>query len=129
MLGSSPVLAPAVRSRGRLEAAGRCLAEPLWMAVGMEERTRGLLGCDGLPAGAGLLIPDCRLIHTFGMRFPLDLVFLDGQGRVVHVRWAVPPGRLAWGGWRARHVLEVASGWLKPEAVPPGLACCWPMGN
>lgn len=119
------VLAPGVKGRGWLEAGGQRLVEPLWVAVGMEERTRGLLGCDGLRPGTGLLIPDCRLIHTFGMRFSLDLVFLDGEGRVICVKSAVPPRRLAWGGRRACHVLEVAAGWLKKEALPPGLRCQW----
>jgi uncharacterized protein len=45
-------------------------------------------------AGAGLLIPRCRSVHTFGMLFRLDLVFLDAEGRVVELRRAVPPGRL-----------------------------------
>ena len=45
-------------------------------------------------AGAGLLIPRCRSVHTFGMRFPLDLIFLDGEGCVIEIRRNVPPGRL-----------------------------------
>jgi uncharacterized protein len=56
-----------------------------------------LLGLALLPAsraGAGLLIPRCRSVHTCGMRFPLDLVFLDGEDRVVELRRGVPPGRL-----------------------------------
>ena len=45
-------------------------------------------------AGAGLLIPRCRSVHTFGMRFPLDVLFLDGEGRVIELRRGVPPGRV-----------------------------------
>ena len=45
-------------------------------------------------AGAGLLLPRCRSVHTFGMRFPLDLLFLDEEGRVIELRRAVPPGRV-----------------------------------
>jgi uncharacterized membrane protein (UPF0127 family) len=45
-------------------------------------------------AGHGLLIPRCRSVHTFGMRFLLDLIFLDADGRVVELRRAVPPGRV-----------------------------------
>lgn len=45
-------------------------------------------------AGAGLLIPRCDSVHTFGMRFPLDLLFLDGAGRVLELRRAVPPNRV-----------------------------------
>jgi uncharacterized membrane protein (UPF0127 family) len=45
-------------------------------------------------AGPGLLIPRCRSVHTFGMRFPLDVVFLDGAGRVLELRRAIPPNRV-----------------------------------
>jgi len=45
-------------------------------------------------AGAGLLIPRCRSIHTFGMLFPLDLVFLDREGRVVELCRNVSAGRV-----------------------------------
>ena len=46
-------------------------------------------------AAAGLLIPRCVSVHTFGMRFPLDLHFLDAQGQALSVRRAVRPGRIA----------------------------------
>jgi uncharacterized protein len=55
-----------------------------------------LLGLALLPrrdAGPGLLIPRCRSVHTFGMRFRLDLLFLDVDGRVIELRRGVPPGR------------------------------------
>jgi uncharacterized membrane protein (UPF0127 family) len=45
-------------------------------------------------AGPGLLIPRCRSIHTFGMRFRLDLLFLDERHRIIEVRRDVPPGRV-----------------------------------
>jgi uncharacterized protein len=45
-------------------------------------------------AGEGLLIPDCRSVHTFGMRFPLDLLFLDDGHWVVEIRRDVPPGEV-----------------------------------
>ncbi len=45
-------------------------------------------------AGAGLLIPGCHSVHTMGMRFPLDLIFLDQEGRVVEIRRDVPAGRI-----------------------------------
>jgi uncharacterized membrane protein (UPF0127 family) len=60
-------------------------------------RVSRLLGLSMLSrerAGSGLLIPHCRGVHTFGMRFALDLVFLDEEGRVVELRREVPPGRL-----------------------------------
>jgi uncharacterized membrane protein (UPF0127 family) len=44
-------------------------------------------------AGAGLLIPGCNSVHTVGMRFRLDLLFLDDDGLVIEFRRDVPPGR------------------------------------
>lgn len=45
-------------------------------------------------AGSGLLIPGCRSVHTFGMRFALDLVFIDDAGLTVRTERCVPPGRV-----------------------------------
>jgi uncharacterized protein len=45
-------------------------------------------------AGPGLLIPRCRSVHTLGMLFHLDLLFLDSGGRVIELRRDVPPGRV-----------------------------------
>jgi uncharacterized protein len=56
-----------------------------------------LLGLALLPcgrAGSGLLIPRCRSVHTFGMRFPIDVLFLDERDRVIELRRSVPPWRL-----------------------------------
>jgi uncharacterized membrane protein (UPF0127 family) len=63
-----------------------------------EHLTARLLGLALLPAeraGPGLLIPRCSSVHTFGMRFALDLFFLDASGQVLAVRRAVPPARFA----------------------------------
>lgn len=75
------------------------------VAVGRPARLLGLAGLDRQAAGAGLLIPGCRAVHTFGMRFPLDLYFLDAELRPVEVRRAVPARRLAFSA-AARSVLE-----------------------
>jgi len=65
-------------------------------------RLLGLALLDRTRAGPGLLIPRCRTVHTIGMRFALDVAFLDCAGSVIARRRAVPPGRLlveprAWG--------------------------------
>lgn len=57
-------------------------------------RLLGLALLDRERAGEGLLIPRCRSVHTVGMRFPLDLLFLDAAGRVIELRREVAPGRL-----------------------------------
>jgi uncharacterized protein len=57
-------------------------------------RLLGLALLDRDRAGPGLLIPRCRTIHTFGMRFPIDVVFLDSSGEPISRRRAVPPCRV-----------------------------------
>jgi len=59
---------------------------PLARLLGLALRRR--------PPGHALLLPRCRSVHTFGMRFPLDLIWLDRAGRVVRVDEAVPPWRV-----------------------------------
>jgi uncharacterized protein len=63
------------------------------VAVGLHARLLGLAYFDRKEAGAGLLIPRCSSVHTFGMRFALDLVFLDEDGCPLRVRRAVTPRR------------------------------------
>jgi hypothetical protein len=72
-------------------------------------RGLGLARLDALPGDEALLIPRCRSVHTFGMRFALDLVWLAADGAVVRVDRDVPPRRLR-SCLRARAVLECAAG-------------------
>ncbi len=90
---------------GRLVAEGLRVAE----AHGRVARTRGLAGLDALPAGHALHIPRCRSVHTFGMRFALDLIWLDARGAPVRVDRAVAPRRLRTC-VKARSVIEVRAG-------------------
>jgi uncharacterized protein len=83
-------------------------------------RTRGLLGRDGLAPGHGLILDPCRLIHTFFMRFAIDVVFVDRRQRVTRVARDVQPFRFAWGGWSARVTLELPAGTLARVPVAPG---------
>jgi trehalose synthase len=95
-------------------AARRLRHLPMTTALGHEvplassfrSRLLGLAQLDCDEAGPGLLIPSCSSVHTFGMRFPLDLVFLDRDGRPCSTRREVPPRRFAWDR-RARAVLEL----------------------
>jgi hypothetical protein len=63
------------------------------VAVGFRARSLGLALLDRADAGPGLLIPGCAAVHTFGMRFALDVFFLGVDDEVLGVRRAVPPRR------------------------------------
>lgn len=64
------------------------------VAVGGCARLLGLALLDRRSVGPGLVIPGCRSVHTFGMRFPLDVYFLGSHGEMVSVRRAVRPGQV-----------------------------------
>jgi len=89
------------------------------VARGFLARLRGLAFRRGF-AGA-LLLPRCRSVHTFGMRFGLDLVWLDAAGEVVRVDRGVPPCRVR-SCRGARAVLEVPAnvncGWVGRRREP-----------
>jgi uncharacterized protein len=64
------------------------------VATTRRARLLGLALLDRARAGPGLVIPRCRGVHTFGMRFALDVAFLAEDGSVVAARKGVPPGRI-----------------------------------
>jgi uncharacterized membrane protein (UPF0127 family) len=88
------------------------------VAVGRRARLLGLAYLPREQAGAGLLIPRCSSVHTFGMRFGLDLVFFDGAGRRLGERKRVPPRRLVWCRGAAA-VLEVPAAEDGPAPATP----------
>ena len=81
----------------------------LLVAGGRRSRTLGLARLDALPADHALLIARCRSVHTVGMRFALDLVWLDAGGAPVRVDRDVGPRRLRTC-MRARSVVEANAG-------------------
>ncbi|QDQ29027.1 DUF192 domain-containing protein [Chitinimonas arctica] len=83
--------------------------ERVWLAETATERMQGLLGRPPLGENEAMLLKPCRLVHTLGMAYPLDLVFLDRHGRVRKLVQALRPARLA-GCLAAQSTLELAAG-------------------
>ena len=100
-------------------ADGRALCEKCVVAGNAFARLRGLLGRPGLGTGEGLLLRPSPSIHTWFMRFAIDVVFLDAELRVLRVTEAVMPWRFA-GCRGARAVLELASGEASARGVGVG---------
>ena len=75
------------------------------LASDIRSRLLGLALLDPLPQGVRLLIPRCRSVHTFGMRFALDVTFLGRDDQPLRVVRGVPAGRVLWCS-RATAVLE-----------------------
>jgi uncharacterized membrane protein (UPF0127 family) len=103
----------------RNSRSGLVLATVVETAVTSDERRKGLLGRDGLPPGHALVIAPTNLVHTFAMRFSIDIVFVRRDGHVLKVSPAVPRRRIvgAWGGFA---VIEMAAGSAAQADVRPG---------
>ena len=82
-------------------------------------RLKGLLGRRALESDEGIYLRPASSVHTFFMRFPIDAVFVDGEGRVLKVAAGLRPWRAA-GCRGARAVLELSSGESERRGVRPG---------
>jgi uncharacterized membrane protein (UPF0127 family) len=107
------------RMQAVLAGDGRVVCERCAVADGFGSRLRGLLGRRELPQGDGLLLSPSSSVHTLFMRFPIDVVFLDGGLRVVAVVDDVRPWRLA-SRKGARHVLELPAGEARRRGLEAG---------
>jgi hypothetical protein len=90
-----------------------CIAE---VAENLWTRSRGLLGRKTLADSHGLWIRPCGSVHTWFMRFPIDLVYLTAENTVVKTCRCVRPFRFSFGGRKAHSVIELPAGFL--DRVP-----------
>ena len=106
--------------RGKLIVHGAAgeVAVPLELATSYRARTKGLLGRDAID-GAMLLSP-ASSVHTFRMRFPIDVAYLDRELKVLAVH-TMKPGRLGLPRLRSRHVLEAGAGVMAGWGVRAGV--------
>lgn len=102
----------------------KCLLPRVWKADTPWDRMRGLLVRPRLAPGEGLLIEPCGSIHTFGMRYALDLAFLDRGGTVTKLVYGIGSWRVSAqpGAWMT---LEVAAGTLPALGIRLGDVIVW----
>ena len=95
------------------------LGDAVELADTSETRRVGLLKHERLEPGSGLWIVPCESVHTFFMKFPIDLVYLDKQRKVRKVRHAVPAWRLS-ACLSAHSILELPAGTAEKSGTLPG---------
>lgn len=100
---------PRAKTGLRIQRSGRLLATHVEAAVDSETRRKGLLGRTGLPEGHAIVIAPTNAIHTFFMKFPIDVVFVNRAGRVLKIKTAMPAWRMA-AALRGFAVIEMAGG-------------------
>jgi len=102
-----------------LTAGGTVVCERCEVPESSFGRARGLLGRDGLEAGEGMLIDRAGSVHMFFMRFPIDVVFLDRDRKVVGVRHGLRPWQVA-AARRAVAALELPAGAAAEAGIEEG---------
>jgi uncharacterized membrane protein (UPF0127 family) len=95
------------------------LASSVEVASSSYERRKGLLGRATLAPQEGLWIVPCESVHTFFMKFSIDLIYLDRSLKVKKIRSNVPPWRLS-ACLTAHSVIELAPGSIKTSQTSPG---------
>ncbi|WP_374351303.1 DUF192 domain-containing protein [Chitinimonas sp.] len=103
---------------------GKLLIATVWLAEDAGERMRGLLGRAPLASGEAMLITPCRMVHTFGMAYALDLAFVDRHGQIRKLVRQLPPARMA-GCLRAYATLEMPAGEIERLGLQPGDTIDW----
>ena len=99
--------------------SGAVIASSVELAMTSAERRRGLLGRDGMAPDSAIVITRCNAVHTFWMRFTIDVAFIDSSGTVKKVVEGLVPWRIA-GTLFASTVIEFPAGALKNGALQVG---------
>ena len=115
----SPCYPAYLKIRVRNQTRNTILATAADVADTSAKRRTGLLKHQRLEPGEGLWISPCESVHTFFMKFAIDLVYLDKQKKVRKVRHAVPPWRLS-ACLAAHSVLELPAGSVAPTGTVRG---------
>jgi len=96
------------------------LGERIGVADSSLSRMVGLLGKSCLAPATGLLIMPSQAVHSIGMRFPIDVLFVDRNWRVIHVQPSLVPYRVSGLHWSARCVLELPVGVIAETCTSVG---------
>ena len=95
---------------------GEVLADNVIWARTHRERARGLLGKRPLRGAEAMIFENARQVHTFGMTYPIDVIFCDCDWKVLHVARSMSRARVTRWVWRARYAIE-----LRADSVPSDL--------
>lgn len=83
-------------------------------------RLMGLMGKKQIPQDEAIVFPRCNSIHTFFMRFPIDVIFVSAEGKVVALSEAVGPWRLILPKARVKHTIEMRAARAKELGISVG---------
>lgn len=99
---------------------GREIVQQVELADNFFKRFKGLMFRKSMPMDYGLLLFRCNAVHTFSMRFPIDVVYLDGDSRIVYIEKSMQPNKIGKAIKNAVNVLELNSGVAEKFNLKPG---------
>ncbi len=102
------------------QSKGTLLGDDIKVADSSWTRLVGLIGRRSLSTGQGLLIFPSNGVHTFGMLFAIDVIFIDRDDRVISVRRQLRPFRLTSLNWKAKSVIELPANTIAATGTEPG---------
>ena len=100
------------------------ILENLLCATTLWLRLRGLLGRQPLTEDVGMLISPCNSVHTFGMSYPIDVVFLNKKNEVIKIVHDMRPFTIG-GTFKANQVIEFKAGYVKRKNIKNGDVLTW----
>ena len=103
-----------------LKAQERELIPKCWVAKSPWSRFMGLMGKKGIAANEAVLFPRCNSIHTFFMRFPIDVIMVGAEGNVIEVIDSMKPWRMQFPRFKAKHVIEMRAGRSRELGIEVG---------
>ena len=98
---------------------GTVVADYVWPADTFWQRLKGLLGTSSLPSGHGLIIKPCSSVHTFGMNYPIDVLFVDDHHRIIKVVENLMSGKISMASG-SQYVVELPTGTARLTACSAG---------
>lgn len=99
---------------------GQDIASRVESALTFSRRLIGLMGRSTIPDEQGLYFPDCKSIHTFGMKFAIDVLFLDKEMKITKIIRRLKPNRVVFAPFSTCATLELAGGVLKKHDLEVG---------
>lgn len=98
---------------------GKTVVNQGWKASSFLSRLKGLLGTQNLHEGHGLFIPKCKQVHTFFMKYPIDVLFLDSKNKIVKSE-TLAPWKISSLSLKAASVLELPAGYAQKHQLTNG---------
>jgi uncharacterized protein len=108
-----------------LKMDGQVIISKCHRATGFFSRFMGLMGQASIPSDEAILFPNCNSIHTFFMRFPIDVIFLSEDGTIVEVLNAFRSWRMLVPRSGVRHTVEMKAGRASDLGIKPGRRLEW----